>query len=73
MLWETYRFKTDWTVRLTVGDQSDTDHSIGTGTFEQTGTGMTFTFPDGTTFPGTIVGKTVTIMDSGTAFVYVKP
>lgn len=71
-LWENLRFKTDWTMHVTVGGTGFYEHWINSGSFEQTGSSLTFYFPDGTPFQGTIVDKTVTIMDGNTAFVYVK-
>jgi len=72
-LYDEIRFVTDWTMLITVGEQSETDHYINVGTFEQNGSALTFTFPDGTPFPGTVIDKTVTIIDGSTTFVYVKP
>jgi hypothetical protein len=72
ILYEDFKFKTDWTIRLTVGDQSDTYHDINGGTFEQSGSTLTFSFPDGSTFPGTVNDGRVTVDAEGTIFVYAK-
>jgi hypothetical protein len=73
LLKEDFRFTTDWTMKLTAGDVSDTEHDINVGTFEQNGSELTFSFHNGPTFPGTINGRTVTVNDQGIVYVYVKP
>ncbi|MFG1691135.1 lipocalin family protein [Gemmatimonadota bacterium] len=68
-----HTFSTALTLRLTEDGVEDTETGTNSGTFTVSGSSLTFTDSDGETFTGSLTDKTLTLIEDGDAFVFVKP